>query len=182
MSPEITQNLHQKTRIGINPARGKTSTYRPADVTVALLTYIPSLEGYFENRLDVLKLVFSSLKANTMIPYDLYVFDNGSCAPVTDYLRSLQESDQVDTLILSAQNIGKIGALKILINAAPGRLIAYSDDDILFYPDWLQAHLEVHGEFHQRWDGQWAACAKRERACHAKSGKSVRCRKWTNSN
>lgn len=140
------QNL-QNRRIGINPARGKTSSYKPAEVTVALLTYIPSLEGYFENRFDVLKLVFASLKAHTKMPHDFYVFDNGSCPQIVEFLRLQQQAGLVDTLILSSQNIGKIGALKILFNAAPGKLIAYSDDDIFFYPGWLEAHLEVLESF-----------------------------------
>lgn len=131
------------TRIGINPARGMTSDYQPASVTVAMLTYIPSLDGYFENRLEVLKLAFASLIAHTSVPFDLYVFDNGSCEIVVEYLRSLQNSGLVETLLLSRQNIGKIDALKILFNAAPGKVIAYSDDDIFFYPGWLEDHLEI---------------------------------------
>jgi glycosyltransferase involved in cell wall biosynthesis len=131
------------TRIGINPARGKTSNYRPAHVTVAMLTYIPDLSGYFEQRLQVLQLVFASLLAHTSIPHDLLVFDNGSCATVVDYLLGMQGAGHIDYLIRAKQNIGKIDALHILFNAAPGKIIAYSDDDILFYPGWLEAHLDI---------------------------------------
>ncbi len=60
-----------------------------------------------------------------------------------DYLSRLRDTGQVDILMLSARNLGKIGALQVLFNAAPGELIAYCDDDILFYPGWLPAHLEV---------------------------------------
>ena len=74
------------TRIGINPARGKLSGYQPARVTVAVLTYLPDLSGYFESRLQVLQLVFASLLAHTSLPYDLLVFDNGSCQSAVDYL------------------------------------------------------------------------------------------------
>ncbi len=34
-----------------------------------------------------------------------------------------------------------------LFNAAPGEIIAYSDDDIFFYPGWLPAHLEILAAF-----------------------------------
>ena len=131
------------TRIGINPARGQSTLYRPAQVTVAVLTYVPSLDGYFEHRLDVLKLVLASLNAHTSLPHDLFIFDNGSCETVVDYLVSLRRSGQVDDLLLSARNIGKIDALRILFNAAPGEIIAYNDDDIFFYPGWLESHLEI---------------------------------------
>jgi hypothetical protein len=131
------------TRVGINPARGKHSDYHPARITVAMVTYLPSLAGYFANRLEVIRLVFDSLFANTSLPYDLMVFDNGSCASLTDYLLELKASDQIDYLILSKQNIGKIGAFQVLLNAVPGEIVAYHDDDILFYPGWMEACLDI---------------------------------------
>jgi glycosyltransferase involved in cell wall biosynthesis len=134
-------------RIGINPARGKISDYRPARVTVTVVTYIPSLDGYFANRLEILKLVFSSLAANTSPAHDLMVFDNGSCQEVVDYLLELKSSGQIDYLLLSKRNIGKIGALQVLFHAAPGEVIAYNDDDILFYKGWLEACLEILDQY-----------------------------------
>jgi hypothetical protein len=131
------------TRIGINPARGKYSGYRPARVTVAVITCIPHLEGYFQGKLEVLRLSLASLLAYTTLPYDLLVFDNGSCAQVVDYLRGLQESGALRYLFLSGGNIGKIGAFQLIFPSAPGEIIAYSDDDILFYPAWLEAHLRL---------------------------------------
>lgn len=136
-------------RLGINPARGKFSTYQPAQVSVAVLTYIPHLEGYFRHRLDVLKLALASIYINTTIPYDLFIFDNGSCPEVVDYLRHSRDHGDIHYLLLSHQNIGKIGALKVMFNALPGELVAYSDDDILFYPGWLEAHLEIMKKFPQ---------------------------------
>lgn len=130
-------------RIGINPARGKVSDYRPARVSLALLSYIPELSGYFSERLKILTLSVASLVRHTPPPYDLLVFDNGSCREVVDFWRRLHDEGAVDYLILSDENIGKIGALRILFSAAPGEIIAYSDDDILFYPGWLPAHLEI---------------------------------------
>lgn len=134
-------------RIGVNPARGKSSDYRPAKVTVALLCHIPHMEGYFKHRLDVLKLCLSSLHAHTRQPYDLLVFDNGSCSPVVDYLRGLHADGGIDYLMLSGRNIGKIGAFKLLFKTAPGEIVAYSDDDIFFYPGWLDAHLQILASF-----------------------------------
>lgn len=137
------------SRIGVNPGRGKSSDYRPARVTVALLCHIPDLEGYFKHRLDVLKLSLSSLHAHTPEPHDLLVFDNGSCPQVVDYLRELHGSGIVDYLVLSRRNLGKIGAFKLLFQTAPGEIVAYCDDDIFFYPGWLSAHLAVLEAFPQ---------------------------------
>ncbi|MBK5107804.1 MAG: glycosyltransferase family 2 protein [Anaerolineales bacterium] len=130
-------------RFGINPARGKTSAYQPASITVALLTYIPHLDGYFRNRFEILQLTLASLVANTSLPYDLFIFDNGSISQVVDYLEALQEQGTIRYLFLSSENIGKIGAFELLFNSAPGEYVAYSDDDIYFYPGWLEAHLDV---------------------------------------
>jgi len=153
-------------RIGINPARGKVIKYRPERLTVALVTYIPNLTGYFEHRLEVLKLVLSSLEAHTSLPHDLMIFDNASCPEVAAFLRQQQEQGLVNYLILSERNIGKIDALHVLFNAAPGEIIAYSDDDIFFYPGWLEAQLEVLESFPAA--GMVSGVAVRNAAGHAR--------------
>jgi len=131
------------TRIGMNPARNRVSDYHPARVTVVVLVYIPYLSGYFQYRLDVLKLCLGSILKHTEKPYDLFVFDNGSCPEVKRYLRGLMEAGSIQYLFAAGENVGKIGAFKIMFEAVPGELIAYADDDIFFYPDWLPAHLEL---------------------------------------
>ena len=133
-------------RIGINPARGKVSPYCPARVTAVVITYIPALDGYFSQRLDILKAVLASMR-RTEEPFDLLVFDNASCAPVVDYLLGMKQAGKIDYLLLSRRNVGKIGAFQIAFPAAPGEIIAYSDDDILFYDGWLEAQLRVLDAF-----------------------------------
>lgn len=147
------------TRIGMNPARNRISDYHPARVTVAVLVYIPYLAGYFQHRLNVLKLCLASILTHTEKPYDLLVYDNGSCAEVKAYLRSLLEAGSIQYLLTSSQNIGKIGAFKIMFKAALGEVIAYSDDDIFYYPGWLPAHLELLDSFPKV--GMVSGCAVR---------------------
>ena len=136
-------------RIGINPSRGKFSDFHPARVTVVMITHIPHLDGYFKHRLDVLRLSLTSLLTHTSSPYDLLVFDNGSCTAVLDYLFSLKNNGAIKFLLLSNENIGKIGAFRVVFNAALGEVIAYTDDDILFYPNWLEEHLRILDTFPQ---------------------------------
>jgi len=131
------------TRVGMNPARGRASSYRPARVTQAVLVYIPHLSGFFEHRFDVLKLCLFSIFKHTQEPYDLLVFDNASCSPVKDFLQGLLEEGKIRYLLSSSENIGKLGALRLIAGAAPGEVIAYTDDDTFFYPGWLKAHLEL---------------------------------------
>ena len=130
-------------RVGLSPYKGQTSGYRPARVTVCMLVCIPEQTGYYAHRLEVLKLCLSSLVKHTEPPYDLMVFDNGSCAEVVSYLRTLRDAGVIRFLLLSSVNLGMAGAYRIMFHAAPGELIAYSDDDVLFYPGWLPAQLEI---------------------------------------
>lgn len=130
-------------RVGMNPARGQPSGYQPARLTLAMLTYLPNQAGYFEQRFDVTRLSLESLIANTPEPYDLIVFDNGSCPELVDYLCEQRKKGRIQYLMLSSRNIGKIGALQIIFRAAPGEIIAYSDDDVLFLPGWLDEHLKL---------------------------------------
>ncbi len=130
-------------RIGINPNRGQQTDYRPSHLTLAMLTYLPNQAGYFAERMAVTRLSLDSLIANTPQPYDLFVFDNGSCQALVDYLRHLRDEGAINYLILSKSNIGKVGALHVMFNAAPGEIIAYADDDIFFLPGWLDEHMQV---------------------------------------
>ncbi|MFW5713984.1 MAG: glycosyltransferase family A protein [Brevefilum sp.] len=130
-------------RIGQNPSRGKTLEYAPARTTVAVLVYAPHEAGYFMDRLDVTRLTIESILANTEEPFDLLVFDNGSCPEMVDYLEGLYEQGLIDYLMLSKRNIGKLNALRVIFNSAPGEIVAYTDDDVFHLPGWLKAHLEI---------------------------------------
>jgi hypothetical protein len=127
----------------MNPARSKNTDYKPARITLAMLTHMPHNIGYFEQRFEVMRISLESFIAHTPEPYDLMVFDNHSSTQVVDYLRQLRDSGKINYLILSSRNVGKLGALQIMLRAAPGEIIAYSDDDIFFLPGWLQAHLKI---------------------------------------
>jgi glycosyltransferase involved in cell wall biosynthesis len=127
----------------MNPARNRVSDYRPAKVTLAVLTSIPHHVGYFSGRFDVLKLCLASLVKHTEEPHDLLVFDNDSCGEVKDFLRDLQEQGVIRFLVSSSENVGKLGALQLIAQVAPGEIIAYCDDDTFFYPGWLPAHIEL---------------------------------------
>ncbi len=130
-------------RIGISPTRKQTSTYRPAPVTVVVLVHIPHLEGYFTQRLDILKAVLQAIVQHTRYPHDLMVFDNGSCAEVGRYLQSLRDEGVLDYLLSAHRNIGQFNAIRMAFAAAPGEYVAYVEDDVLLYPGWLQAEMDV---------------------------------------
>jgi len=130
-------------RIGMNPSRNQNSGFSPTEVTIAVLTHVPNDDGYFEHRLDVLKACIESLIKNTSPSCDILVFDNSSSQKVVDYLRECYEFNRIQYLLLSSRNIGKIDALKMISHSAPGQIIAYTDDDVLFLPGWLDTHLQI---------------------------------------
>ncbi len=134
-------------RLGTNPSRGKKLEFQPARVTVAVLVYAPNQDGYFQHRLDVTHLTLESILKNTEKPFELLVFDNGSCPEMRNYLSELSQQGKIDTLILSEQNIGKLNALWRIANLAQGEIIAYTDDDVYHKAGWLPQHLEILDTF-----------------------------------
>ena len=134
-------------RVGQNPAKSIDRVAQPQKITVAVVTYIPFLGGYYAESLEVLKVCLNSIRENTGVPYDLLVFDNASCPQVRAYLSAAQEEGQIQYLVLSDKNIGKGGAWNIIFAGAPGEFIAYADSDIYFRPGWLSRSLEILNAF-----------------------------------
>jgi len=131
------------SRDRVNPFKGIPCSFKPKETTVVALTCIPFREGYYATRFDVLKLCLASLLKHTDTPFDLLVFDNGSVPEVVDYLTQLREDGKIQYLLSSEKNLGYLPALHIAFSAAPGEHVAYCDDDVFFYPNWLSQHLEV---------------------------------------
>jgi len=136
-------------RVGHNPARFVEKVAQPAEITVTVVNCIPFLSGYYEQSLDVLKMVIDSLNATRAEahPYDVMIFDNHSCAEVREYLKEASDQAKIQYLIFSDTNIGKIGAWNFIFGAAQGKYVVFSDGDILYRPGWLQASLELFETF-----------------------------------
>ncbi len=134
-------------RIGQNPAKFATEVANPQNVTVAVINYIPFLSGYYAQSLEVLKLCLGSIVAHSDLPYDLLVFDNASCPEVVAYLQEQKAAGRIQYLVLSEENIGKVGAWNFIFGAAGGEYIAYSDSDVYYFPGWLSRHLAIFEAF-----------------------------------
>jgi glycosyltransferase involved in cell wall biosynthesis len=130
-------------RKGQNPAKFVKDVARPERITVALLNYIPFLSGFYAETLDVLKVSLESMRQDAGLPFDLMVFDNGSCAEVRDFLVKEKEEGRIQYLILSEKNMGKGGAWNVMLTGAPGEIIAYTDSDVLFSSNWLSRSVEI---------------------------------------
>jgi len=130
-------------RKGQNPAKFVKDVAKPERITVALLNYIPFLSGFYAETLDVLKVSLESMRKDAGLPFDLMVFDNGSCPEVRDFLVKEKEEGRIQYLILSEKNMGKGGAWNVMLTGAPGEIIAYTDADVLFSPKWLSRSVEI---------------------------------------
>ena len=130
-------------RKGQNPAKFVKDVARSERITVALLNYIPFLSGFYAETLDVLKVCMELMRKDAGLPFDLIVFDNGSCAEVRDFLIKEKEEGRIQYLILAEKNMGKGGAWNIILAGAPGEIIAYTDSDVLFSPQWLSRSVEI---------------------------------------
>ncbi len=130
-------------RVGQNPAKYVKTVARPERITVAVLNYIPFLSGFYADALDVLKVCLNSARTDAGLPFDLLVFDNGSCEEVKNYLLTEQMEGRIQHLFLSEKNLGKGGAWNIILSGCPGEIIAYADSDCLFYPGWLAESVKL---------------------------------------
>lgn len=130
-------------RKGINPVKQLNQVAKSERITAAVLNYIPFLGGYFKDMLDVLDTSLGTLRKNAGISFDLLVFDNGSCKEARDYLLKEFEVGHIQQLILSDKNVGKGGAWNVMLQAAPGEIVAYADNDVLYLEDWLSESVKV---------------------------------------
>jgi glycosyltransferase involved in cell wall biosynthesis len=130
-------------RKGQNPAKSVDMVAQPERITVAVLNYIPFVSGFFAKMPEVLDACLTSLRNEPGLPFDLMVFDNGSCPEVQKYLLDERTAGRIQYLLLSGKNLGKGGAWNMIFNAAPGEIVAYADNDVFFHPGWLARSVQI---------------------------------------
>jgi GT2 family glycosyltransferase len=130
-------------RIGQNPVKKMQTVAKPKRITVAILNHIPFLNGFYAEMQDVLNLCLESARKDAGLDFDLMVFDNGSCREVQERLLDRQKNGEIQYLFISEKNLGKGGAWNIIFDAAPGEIISFADNDVLFSPNWLKRSVEI---------------------------------------
>jgi glycosyltransferase involved in cell wall biosynthesis len=130
-------------RTGQNPSKTGIPAYEPHQLGIALLVYIPFMKGYFKHSLEILKYQIASLYEHTKQQFDLLVFDNGSCPEVVEVLGDLNDNSIIEWLVLSKNNLGKVGAWNWIFGSMPNEFICYADSDVFFRQGWLEASLEI---------------------------------------
>ncbi|MCD6734760.1 MAG: glycosyltransferase family 2 protein [Burkholderiaceae bacterium] len=102
------------------------------------------------NRAEALRMLFDALDrqtANGRIAWELVVVDNRSTDDTSRVIEDLARRARFPVKALFEPRQGKSHGLNAGIAAARGELIAFTDDDGVPAPDWLErllAHFEAH--------------------------------------
>jgi hypothetical protein len=130
-------------RVGSNPLRNaKASEFAP--VVLCVVTHLPNFEGYHEHRLEVVQTCLRTMTANAGVEYSLVVWDNASCSEFREWVQDEVKPD----VFVQSFNAGKTaGRTSITRMIPPGRVVCYSDDDMLYYPNWLRPQMGILGHF-----------------------------------
>lgn len=135
-------------RKGLNPAKQSgTPAYIPERLGMLTVVNIPILTGFYENALKIFKIHAASVRVTTTEPFNYIVFDNGSCAEVKQELHRMEAEGCIDWLVTSAHNLGKTGALNMILPGLPNEWICYSDSDMFFRAGWLEASRKIDAAF-----------------------------------
>lgn len=130
-------------RKGQNPNRSAgADQYMP--IVLTAVTHLPNMNDYHAGRLEVVQTCLNTMRDNAGMETTVIVWDNGSCADLRNWLQFEYKPD----MLMLSENIGKTAARTSLIRMCPpDSVIGYSDDDILFYPNWLAPQLELLRHF-----------------------------------
>jgi glycosyltransferase involved in cell wall biosynthesis len=133
------------TRIGKAPERPKLKAKPTPNITAFMITHIPYVAGYYKHMPEITRASMESMKQGAVdgdLAYDFMVWDNGSCNDWTTYLLHLKDAGYINTLVLT-ENVGKCEAMKRGFEMIESDLVAYTDDDVLFYDGWLKKQKEL---------------------------------------
>ena len=131
------------TRTRINPNKGDYLAPPCPDISLAIVTHFTD-DIYHRHREAVVDLCVETMRAGAAgHNYELLIWDNGS---IPSFRCHLLQKYHPDVLVL-APNIGKASARRALAEIARGEIFGYCDDDIYFYPGWLDKQLEYLHHF-----------------------------------
>jgi hypothetical protein len=133
-------------RIGQNPLRYKSSPSTFKDIVFVVVTHLPCEDptGYHKDRMDVVKTCLQTMRWGAHRDHTFMVWDNNSKSEFRDWLQHIFEPD----ILVMSGNIGKTNARAAAINMLPmSSVVCYSDDDMLYYDNWLKPQLELLNHF-----------------------------------
>lgn len=126
-------------RVGVNPNRNSLAEHF-TPIVLTVITHLPNFTGYHSKRLEVVQTCLDTMRRHSGGDYTIIVWDNGSDEVFRSWVRNEYKPD----VFIQSANVGKNLAQSTLANMlSPDKIISYCDDDMLFYPNWLQPQIEL---------------------------------------
>jgi len=135
-------------REGYNPHKDQKLEETSFTHQVVLPVYIPFLEEYYKDALEILQNCLNSLFQTVHSKTFITVVNNGSCLQVTEYLDALFTENKIHELIHS-ENIGKLNAILKGLTGNNIELVTISDADVLFGNNWQAETVAVFNNFNK---------------------------------
>lgn len=123
-------------RQGDNPAKLQTLPEQKYTHRVIIPIYIPNDSGYFQHSFETVQLCIQSLLQTTHKQTALTIIANGCSKEVLNYLIDLTDQKIIDTLIINAENKGKVDPIVGAMKSCFEPLITITDCDVLFKVGW----------------------------------------------
>jgi glycosyltransferase involved in cell wall biosynthesis len=94
--------------------------------------------------MKIVRACLSSMRKHAGMDCNILIWDNGSC----DELNQWMEQEYKPDYLVFSPNIGKDSARAAILNIFPEEtIIGISDDDMLFYPGWLDEQVKILKHF-----------------------------------
>lgn len=135
-------------RIGYNPHKDKENEGITYFHQIVIPVYIPNLNEYFLQSLEILKLSLNSIFKTINTKTFITIINNGSCLEVKNYLDDLFNENKIHELIHS-ENIGKLNSILKGIAGTNIPLITIADADVLFLNGWQNETYKVFSNFNK---------------------------------
>lgn len=134
-------------RKGTNPAKLEDSKVEnPCFHQVIVPVYLPKLEGYYKDGLDILKMCLESIYLTVHDKTFISVVNNGSCDEVKSYLDGMLKAAKIHEVIHTS-SIGKINAIAKALSGHNFDLVTITDADVLFINGWQKAVYGIYEAF-----------------------------------
>jgi hypothetical protein len=135
-------------RIGSNPEKNNTAIVVKNYHRVIVPVYIPNFEGYFKESFKVFQLCLESLLLTVHHKTRITIYNNNCHHDVKSYIdEKYNESEIIDQVFHSKENLGKINAILAASKGNLEPLITITDADVLFKQGWQNAVEELFCSF-----------------------------------
>jgi len=134
-------------RLGHNSPKDKPQLTDYLRHRVIIPVYIPTMDGYYKDSLEILKLCLESLYLTGAGKMSITVISNNSTSAVVKELERLYQLEWIDQLLLNKKNRGKVDAVSSAARGAFEELITIADCDVLFKTGWIEAIEAIFHNF-----------------------------------